>query len=73
MKLDDKGRCCGRKPMVYKSRHSTPEGPQRYCPRCDRAYDLEENQQIENWAYKRWKNSDLFMSTKSGSVTAQPC
>ncbi len=51
--LDDKGRCCGRKPLVYKSAHSTSTGPHRYCCRCDRAYDLEENEQIENWAWKR--------------------
>ena len=51
MTLDEKGRCCGKKPLVYKSRNSTAEGPQRYCPRCDRAYDLNENEQISNWAY----------------------
>lgn len=53
MKLDEKGRCCGRKPMVYKSRTSTSTGPHRFCVRCDRAYDLEENKQIPNWAWKR--------------------
>ena len=57
--LDAKGRCCGRKPMVYKSRTSTSTGPHRYCPRCDRAYDLETGEQIENWAWKleagEWK------------------
>lgn len=50
--LDEKGRCCGRKPMVYRGRQSTAEGPQRYCPRCDRSYDLAHNHQIPNWAWK---------------------
>lgn len=50
--LDEKGRCCGRKPMVYKSGIYSPGGPQRYCPRCDRAYDLETGEQISNWAWK---------------------
>jgi hypothetical protein len=50
--LDDKGRCCGRKPLVYKTR-TFSSVPQRYCPRCDRAYDLEENEQIPNWAWEQ--------------------
>jgi hypothetical protein len=49
--LDAKGRCCGRKPMVYKSHTSTSTGPHRYCPRCDRAYDLETGEQVRNWAW----------------------
>uniref|UniRef100_A0A6M3LEZ0 Uncharacterized protein n=1 Tax=viral metagenome TaxID=1070528 RepID=A0A6M3LEZ0_9ZZZZ len=48
--LDEKGRCCGRKPIVYK------RDPYRYCPRCDRAYDLDEDRQIPNWAWKQDKN-----------------
>ena len=50
--LNEKGQCCGRKPMVYRGRHTTSEGPHRYCPRCDRAYDLDDNYQIPNWAWK---------------------
>lgn len=53
MKLDDKGRCCGRKPILYKGKYTTAAGPQRYCPRCDRAYDIEENEQIRNWAWEQ--------------------
>ena len=49
--LDEKGRCCGRKPIVYLGRYTTPEGPQKFCPRCDRSYDLETDKQIENWAW----------------------
>lgn len=50
-KLDANGRCCGRKPLEYKSRWSTAEGAHRYCPRCDRAYHITENRQIKNWAW----------------------
>jgi hypothetical protein len=45
--LDDEGRCCGRKPLVYKRMG----GPHRFCTRCSRAYHLTENRQIANWAW----------------------
>ena len=45
MKLDDQGRCCGRKPIVYK------RPPMLFCSRCDRAFDAATKEQIENWAY----------------------
>jgi hypothetical protein len=48
MKLDEKGRCCGRKPLVYRG-----SNPHRFCTRCDRAYHATENEQLENWAWKR--------------------
>jgi len=35
LSLDDKDRCCGKKPLVYK------RYPHFYCTRCDRAFDLE--------------------------------
>lgn len=44
--LDDKGRCCGRKPIVYK-RSPT----HLFCSRCDRAYDPLTKLQVENWAW----------------------
>jgi hypothetical protein len=50
MPLDDKGRCCGRKPMKYVGKY-TLGGPHRFCPRCDRAYSLAATDQIENWAW----------------------
>jgi hypothetical protein len=53
MTLDDKGRCCGRKPLVYKRSPAAGEPPQRFCFRCDRAYHLIENRQIANWAYEQ--------------------
>jgi hypothetical protein len=54
--IDDKGRCCGRKPFAYKSTWSTSLGPHRFCARCDRAYDLKENRQIGNWAWRQLPN-----------------
>lgn len=53
MKLDEKGRCCGRKPIDYKGTGSSPEKPHKFCTRCDRAYDRITGEQIENWAYKK--------------------
>ena len=42
--LDERGRCCGRKPIPYKR-------PLRYfCPRCDRRYGPDGLQQ-SNWAW----------------------
>lgn len=51
--LDDKGRCCGRKPLVYKrlQGYNNPAG--LFCTRCDRAYTHDGKPQ-ENWAW----NSD---------------
>jgi hypothetical protein len=68
MKLDEKGRCCGRKPMTY--RRYASGGPQRYCPRCDRAYDLEENEQIANWAWKLI-GVEWVRQTGTGSATTR--
>lgn len=51
--LDEKGRCCGRKPLPYK------RPPLLFCFRCDAAFDVETGGQIENWAYK--KTQDGFM------------
>lgn len=63
MRLDDKGRCCGRKPMEYRSRWSTDTGPHKYCPRCDRAYDLDTGEQIPNWAYRRLPSGEFERQT----------
>lgn len=50
MTIDEKGRCCGRKPLRYTGAYSIG-GPHRFCPRCDRSYHLTENYQIPNWAW----------------------
>ena len=46
MKLDEKGRCCGRKPIVYKRKSVL------FCPRCDRVYSIFTKEQRENYFYK---------------------
>ena len=51
--LDANGRCCGKKPLQYRSNRQIVGGPLQYCPRCDRAYDLDTGEQIDNWAW-RW-------------------
>ena len=51
MTLDEKGRCCGRKPLTYRSSRTNLIGPHRFCWSCDRAYHLTENRMIDNWAW----------------------
>lgn len=59
MKLDDLGRCCGRKPMVYKRPYPpSTVAPYQFCPRCDRSYDMS-GDQIENWRYRQ--EGDAFV------------
>jgi len=44
--LDEKGRCCGRRPMVYKlPRHRL------FCSRCDSEFDPTTGRQQSNWAW----------------------
>ena len=45
--LDDKGCCCGRKPIQYK------RDSRLLCDRCDRAFNIDTGKQIENWAWMR--------------------
>jgi hypothetical protein len=50
-KLDEKGRCCGKKPLSYKRQtDSHIPGPHFFCHRCCRAFSPD-GLQIENWAY----------------------
>ena len=46
-RLDDKGRCCGRKPWVYKRTQEL------FCGRCSRTYHLTTLEQKPNWRYSR--------------------
>lgn len=47
-KLDINGRCCGRKPMVYKSGTWTPlQRPHRFCPRCGASFEIGSDRRIE--------------------------
>lgn len=50
MKLNAKGRCCGKKPLFYKRGHRN-DGPYHFCPRCSREY-TEAGEQRENWHWK---------------------
>ena len=47
MNLDEKGRCCGLKPLVYK------RDRRRFCHRCDREFDIDTGEQVSNWAWGR--------------------
>jgi len=45
--LNEKGQCCGRKPLVYKRKKKL------FCTRCDASFDIETGQQIESFLYKK--------------------
>ena len=45
--LDEKGRCCGRKPIVYKRPHF-----HYFCDRCDREFSAD-GSQYERWGYEK--------------------
>ena len=70
MKLDDKGRCCGRKPVFYKGGSwCSPVGaPMYFCTRCSREYGPDgEHEQRENFTwYGPDKNGEL--SSEGGCV-----
>lgn len=58
--LNKKGQCCGRKPLEYKSSTTTSMGkPHRFCDRCDRAYGLNTDEQLENWAWEKGKDGEF--------------
>lgn len=55
--------CCGRKPLIYmQERH-------QFCTRCCRAYDLETEQQVNNWA---WRHLDGEWRMQGGNENYQP-
>jgi uncharacterized Zn finger protein (UPF0148 family) len=45
-KLDDKGRHCGRKPLIYRRQGIA------FCPRCHRDFSLKSGEQQANWAWQ---------------------
>lgn len=53
--LDDKGRCCGRKPMIYKK-----PALHFFCDRCCAEFDPD-GEQRENWAWIR--DGECFVAT----------
>jgi hypothetical protein len=52
--LDVKGRCCGRKPLVYKKKKKL------FCPRCDKEFSIETKKQIPSY---------FWMKNKDGTFT----
>ena len=66
-RLDDKGRCCGRKPLVYKRSRGWDQrpGPYRFCTICDRAYEFDRPEQIANWAYEACEGGFLRRNPSS--------
>lgn len=54
--LDDKGRCCGRKPLVYKRPHH-----HFFCTKCNAEIDPQDGMQRENWAWIR--DGEAFVAT----------
>lgn len=59
-KLDDKGRCCGRKPIFYKggSWRSPLDAPMHFCDVCCREFGPDGIHR-ENWAWKRGTDGEL--------------
>ena len=57
-KLDSKGRCCGRKPIVYK------RYPHLFCCRCNRGFDPVTQEQIVNWAWVRLADGSFKLKEK---------
>ena len=48
-RLNEKGQCpiCKRKPTVYK------RDQKKFCTHCDRAFNIETGEQIQNFAYRK--------------------
>ena len=61
-KLDEKGRCCGRKPIVSKRE------PYLFCPRCDAQYPRDTQHQMENFKYKFCDNCGEITENSGRSV-----
>jgi hypothetical protein len=51
--IDEKGRCCGRKPIPYR------RPPTLFCPRCDAQFDPETGKQIPNWAFEKMEDGSF--------------
>ena len=65
MTLDIKGRCCGRKPIEYRKGLFTDlQVPHKFCPRCDRAYRIDNGEQIRNWAWEQIPGTKQFQKRR---------
>ena len=62
--VDEKGRCCGRKPIPYR------RPPTLFCPRCDACFDPRTGKQIQNWAYLKIDES-TFRCQKTTLTSGQ--
>lgn len=77
--LDQRGRCCGRKPLHYKGGSwNSPARPMKFCDRCDREFDPVTGEQRENWAWRfegaAWvrKTPNTGVCRNDGSSAARP-
>ena len=70
MKLDEKGRCCGRKPIYYKGRswRSPPGSPLKFCCGCNREFDPQTGEQRENWAWRKAGETWEKLTRKGGNA-----
>lgn len=59
-RLDEKGRCCGRKPIFYKggSWRSPPGSPMHFCCGCQREFGPD-GEHRPNWAWMKDSNGQL--------------
>lgn len=53
--LDQRGRCCGRKPITYRRERRL------FCDRCNASFDTDTGRQAENWAWRA--DGDAFIAT----------
>lgn len=63
--LDGNGRCCGRKPLMYKRENY------RFCDRCNRSYHRYQDFQINNWAWKRREDGQFEYVTGRTRIATQ--
>jgi len=49
--IDDKGKCCGRKPTAHKGQGTYRHGRKKHCPHCDRYYDYDTGAPTENYTW----------------------
>lgn len=61
--LDEAGRCCGRKPLVYK------RARQLFCARCNASFNIETRRQQPNWAWRA--AGDAFVAATPTSEIAR--
>jgi hypothetical protein len=54
--LNEKGQCpvCKRKPLIYKREKY------KFCSRCNRSFDIETGEQMDNWAWRQGVKRDAL-------------